>query len=244
MKPSPASPLMTRQMMEANQAAEFRAIRQVLPMSAVIPPGERRTVTTKPGSAFRPERLVISPHSFPLTRLRKAWTAPLVVVGSWLGRAHRALARLARVDLHAPREHIEYVDDEHEPEPESAERVDFEAEHLYDADEDRYYQAIPIPFSRRERLLLPIGRAARRLAGVRMRWQEAQLATLRIYNITISRQSHTLDLTGDIFAANAFDAALELGACTEGHEIAIAIENGNRRECRLVMAMIGTGVAA
>lgn len=209
-------------------------------MSAVIPSGKHTVITASPKMTFRPERVVISPNSFPLSRWRAIWTWPLVVIGAGLGRAHRAIARLMRVDLYAPRERREYVDNE--PDSESVERVDFEADHFYDADEGRYYQVTPIPLNRRERFLAPIGRAADRLAGVRVRWQLSQLAFVFIRNVTISARALLADsLPSDMFASSAIGSFVNFGeTCAAGHDIAIEIGNDSLRECRLVMALIGT----
>ena len=216
----------------------MRAARSVLPMAAVIPSGKRAVVTVKPHTAFRPERVVISATSFPLSRRRRVWTKPLVVAGVGLGRAHRALARLLRVDLYAAHEQREYIDGMPEDEP-GRERESY----YYDEEEDRYFREIPIPLNRRERILAPIGNTARRLSGVRVRWQQEQLGTLLICQITISKQPMLADagpLPADMFSTTAIDSFLDLGTCTNDHEIAIEIENNNRRECRLAMALIGT----
>jgi hypothetical protein len=211
-------------------------------MTAVIPPGKRAIVTVKPRTAFRPERVVISAASFPLSRRRRVWTKPLVVIGSGVGRAHRALARLLRVDLHAPREQREYIDGDPEDD-EYRDAIAMPGDYYYDDDEDRYYRETPLPLNRRERFLAPIGNTARRLSGVRVRWQQEQLGTLLICQITIAKQPMLADagpLPADMFSTSAIDNFLDLGTCTDGHEIAIAIENTNRRECRLAMALIGT----
>jgi hypothetical protein len=211
-------------------------------MSAVIAPGKRAIVTVKPRTAFRPERVVISAASFPLSRRRRVWTKPLVVVGVGLGRAHRAIARLLRVDLRAPREQREYIDGDPEDD-EYRDAIAMPGSYYYDDDEDRYYREIPIPLSRRERFLAPISSAARRLSNVRVHWQQEQLGTLLICQITISKQPMLADaapLPADMFSTSAVDNFLDLGTCTDGHEIAIEIENNNRRECRLAMALIGT----
>ena len=44
-----------------------------------------------------------------------------------------------------------------------------------------------------------------------------------------------------MFATNAIDTFVSFDSCEIGCEIAIEISNSNPRECRLVMALIGTG---
>ena len=229
-----------------------RAQRQVLPISAVIPSGKTAIVTAKPRSAFRVERITISPQSFPLSLARRAWTWPLVVIGGLFGRVHRRIAKLLRVDLYAPREQREYIEHTQDIDVGDLEAAQDRGyvitpsgdEVFYDEDLDGYYRIVPIPLNQRERFLAPIGRDARRLGGVRLAWQNAQLAYLTIDNVTVGKASQFAQagaLPADMFATNAIDTFVSFDSCAIGQEIAIEISNGNSRECRLMMALIGTG---
>jgi hypothetical protein len=215
-----------------------RVIRKIFPLSATIPPGQRTIVTATPKEPFRIDRLTISPQSFPVPALRKLWTWPLVHTGAALGRAHRALARLLRVDLYASHERRDPVGDEEEGDD------IFED---YDGPECTRYRVVAIPLNRRERLLGPLGSTARRLADVRLRWQNAHLAHVTILDITIGKLpqlSATGTLPGDLFTTNTIAGLVPLDPCTAGHAITIEIENGSRRECQLTAALIGTGPSA
>jgi hypothetical protein len=213
--------------------------RQMLPMSATIPPGATARIIAKPRTEFRAERLLISPHSFPLSRARRVWTWPLVTIGRALGRVHRGLAKLLHVDLYASHEQREYVSDDYEE--------TYAGELFWDDDEDRYFILIPTPLNRRERLLAPLGRTSGRFSRIRLSWQEAQLSTVFVCNVTISKRPQFVDgappLPGDMFASRAIDTFVEFNTapCMVGHEIEIEVHNGNRRECRLMMSLIGIG---
>ena len=89
------------------------SLKSILPLTATIPSGAIVRVSIKPRTTFRPERLLISPHSFPLSLARRVWTWPLVMIGNMLGRVHRGLAKLLHVDLHATHERREYVSAEY-----------------------------------------------------------------------------------------------------------------------------------
>lgn len=216
--------------------------KSILPLTATIPPGATARVITKPRAAFRPERLLVSPHSFPLSLARRTWTWPLVAIGNVLSLAHRGLAKLLRVDLHAAHERREYVSVEYAQTNEVFWDEDEENE---DESEGRPFILVPTALNRRERLLAPLGRAARRLSQIRLRWQQAQLATLLVCNITISKQPQFVDgaapLPADLFAAPSIDTFVNFSApsCMAGHEIEIDVHNGNRRECQLMMTLIG-----
>lgn len=223
-------------------------IKSILPLTATIPPGKAVCVRTKLRTAFRPERLLISPQSFPLSLVRRAWTWPLVTIGNVLSRVHRELAKLLCVDLLAAHARREYVSVEyaraHVGEATWDENVDDENENENE-NEGRPFILIRTPLNRRERLLAPLGRAGRRLSGLRLHWQQAQIATLRVCNITIAKQAQFVGgaapLPADLFSAFVnFNAP----ACMVGHEIEIDVHNGNRRECQLLMALIGTTARA
>lgn len=211
----------------------------ILPLTATIPPGKTARVSAKLRAAFRPERLLISPHSFPLPLVRRVWTWPLVTIGNVLGRVHRGLAKLLHIDLYATHARLEYV---------SVEYAQMHAEEVSwaeneDGDEDRPFILIPVPLNRRERLLTPLGRASGRLSQLRLSWQEAQLSTLFVWDITISKQTQFVDgaspLPADMFASPSIDVLVKLSTCPAGREIEIDVHNGNRRECRLMATLIG-----
>jgi hypothetical protein len=216
-------------------------LKSVLPLTATIAPGASARVSTELRAAFRPERLLVSPHSFPLSPARRAWTWPLVRIGDVLGRAHRGLAKLLRVDPYAARERREYVSAEY---ARTHEVLWEESEEGEDEAEDRPFILVPAPLNRREGLLAPLGRASRRLSQVRLSWQKAQLATVLVRNITISRRPQLVDgavpLPVDLFAAVDTFVNFNIPSCTVGQEIEIDVHNGNRRECRLMMTIIGT----
>jgi hypothetical protein len=228
------------------------SLRSVLPLTATIPPGATARVLAKPRVAFRPERLVVSPHSFPLSLVRRAWTWPLVVIGHVLGRLHRGLAKLLRVDLYAAHERREYVSVEYAQA--HADEVSWEYaswdqdeetkdEETEDEDEGRPFILVPTALDRRERLLAPLGRASRWLSQLRLRWQQAQLATLLVCDITISSQSQFVDgaapLPAEMFATTSIDTFVNFKSCMVGQEITIDVHNGNRRACQLLAAFIG-----
>ena len=207
-------------------------------MSAVIPPGKGAWVTARPHQMFRPERITISPNSFPVPLPRQIWTWPLVALGSALTRVHRKLVRVLRVDPHAVHERHEPVDDAY---------VGDDAIEKYDNDYDelRRYRVVPIPFTFRERMLGPLGRAAAWLAGIRLRWQQHHLGFLTITNVMINARpalNEDAKLSADLFAAPAIDSFVSFEPCKAGRDITITIENGSRRECRLSMAIFGTTV--
>lgn len=222
-------------------SAQPTSVRQVLLLSATIPPGATARLIARPRQAFRAERLLVSPSSFPLPLARRAWTWPLVAVGGVLGRVYRGLARLLHVDLYAAHERREYV---------SAEYAQAHAEEVVSWDEDEESEGegcpfvlVPAPLSRRERLLAPLGRAGSRLSRLRLDWQQAQLSGVFVCGIAISGQSQLVDgaspLPADIFASPSIDAFMNFASCTVGNSIEVEVHNGNRRECRLVMSLIG-----
>lgn len=202
-------------------------------MTAAIPPDMGARVISMVYLRFRPERLIISPHSFPLSLTRRAWTWPLVAIGSVLIRAHRRLAKILRVDPCAPHERKEYM---------SAEYAQTH-EVCWDDDDDRPFVLVPTKLNRRERLLAPLDRASRRLSQVRLRWQQAQLSTLTVCDITISGRSQFVDgqnpLPADMFATSQIDDFVNLGDCAVGQKIGIEVHNGNRRKCQLQMSFVG-----
>lgn len=225
-------------------------LKSVLALTGTIPPGATARVLAKPNVTFRPERLLLSPLSFPLSLARRVWTWPLVVIGNVLSRLHRRLAKLLHVDLYAVREHRQYVSVEYaRMHPEEIVSWGEEEDEDEDASESpgRPFILIPTPFNRRERLLAPLGRASRRLSQLRLRWQQAQLSTLLVCNITISSQSQAQSqftdgaapLPVDMFAVSAIDTFVNFKTCEVGQEIAIDVHNGNRRECRLIATLIG-----
>jgi len=222
-------------------------LRSTLPLTATIPPGATARVITRPRTAFRPERLLVSPHSFPLSLARRVWTWPLVIIGNVLGRMHRGLAKLLRVDLYATHERREYVSVEYvQAHPEEVVSWDGDEESEDENEnEGRPFILVPIPLNRRERLLAPLGWVSGRLSQLRLRWQQAQLSTVLVYNITVAKQRQFVDgaapLPADLFAAPSISAFVNFNApsCMAGQEIEIDVHNGNRRECRLMMTLIG-----
>jgi hypothetical protein len=208
----------------------------VLPLTATIQPGTTARVNAKPSTAFRLERLLVSPHSFPPALARRMWTWPIIKIGNVLGRAHRGLAKLLRVDLRATHERREYVSAEY---AQTHEAYWDESEEDENDDDGRPFILIATPLNYRERLLAPLGRASRRLSQLRLSWQQAQLATLIVRNITISKQPQfvvsTPPLPADLLALTNFN----FSTCTGGHEIEIEIHNRNRRACQLMMSLIG-----
>ncbi len=218
--------------------------KSILPLSATILPGATARVIAKPRAAFRLERLLVSPYSFPLSLGRRAWTWPLVTIGNVLGRVHRGLAKLLGVHPYAAHERREYVSEEYAQM--HAEEVSWESRD--EEDEGRPFVLVPTPLNRRERLLAPLGRAARRLSLLRLSWQQAQLATLLVCNITISKQPQFVEgagpLPADLFDPLASDTSMNFSAssCMAGHEIEIDVHNGNSRECQLVMSLIGSSL--
>jgi hypothetical protein len=218
----------------------MRNIRKALSMSAEIGPGKHTVVTAEPRETFRPERVLISPNSFPLPRWRLAWTWLPFTIGNGLGRAHRSIAKLLRVDLHAEHERREYLPDNYE-----GGETD-EIFYDYGEDDGRYYRLVAIPLNRRERFLAPIGRVADRLSRVRTSWQLRHLAMVSIRNVTISK--HPLMAPGSVLPADMFthavDAFVSFEPCKEGSKIEIEIANGSPRACQLVMSLIGTAVEA
>lgn len=214
-------------------------MKTVLGLKAVILPGTTIRVISKPQAAFRPERLVISPHSFPLSLTRRLWTWPIVTLGNVLGRLHRGLARLLRVDLYAVSKHREYV---------SMIFAQANAEEVtWDDDEgdnkDRPYILVQTPLNRSARLLAPLGRVSQHLSRLRLRWQQTQLSTLIVNNITISKHSQFVDgpsaLSADLFSSSSIETFVNYNTCRAGHEIAIDVHNGNRRECQLEVTFVG-----
>jgi len=226
------------------------SLKSVLPLTATIPPDTTARVRAKLHTTFRPERLVISPHSFPLSLVRRAWTWPLVVIGHVLGRLHRGLAKLLRVDPYAAHERREYVSVEYAQA--HADEVSWEYA-SWDQDEEtedegRPFVLVPTALNRRERLLAPLGLASRRLSQLRLCWQQAQLATLLVCDITISSQSQFVDgaapLPADMFATTSIDTFVNFKSCMVGQEIAVDVHNGNRRECQLLATLIGISADA
>lgn len=217
-----------------------------LSLTATIPPGETARVRVKVQAPFRPGRLSISPQSFPLPLGRRLWTWLPVQIGNVLGRVHRGVARLLHVDLYAPHERREYVSLEYtQAHPQEMADWHMSKESENEA-EDRPFILVPIPLNRRERLLTPLGRAAKHLSGLRRRWQLTQLSTLLIQDITVSQQPQLVEggspLPADLFATSAIDAFVNFNSCPAEHEITVDIYNGNRRECRLVGAFIGASL--
>ena len=223
-------------------------LRSTLPLMATIPPGATARVSTKSRTAFRPERLLVSPHSFPLSLVRRVWTWPLVMIGNVLGRLHRGLAKLLLVDLHATHERREYVSLEYaQAHPEEVVSWDGDEE-SEDEDEGRPFILVPTPLNRRERLLAPLGRVSGWLSQLRLRWQQAQLSTVFVCNITVAKRAQFVDgappLPADLFATPSIDTFVNFNApsCMVGQEIEIDVHNGNRRECRLMMTLIGASM--
>jgi hypothetical protein len=220
--------------------------RAFLSLTATIPPGETAHVRIKVQVPFRPGRLVISPQSFPPSLGRRLWTWLPVKIGNALGRMHRGLARLLHVDLYATHVRREYVSLEY-MRAHPQEMADWHmSEEPEDETEDRPFVLVSIPLNRRERLLAPSRGAAKYLSQLRLRWQQAQLSTLLIQDITVSQQSQIVEggssLPADLFATFAIDAFVNFSSCPAGHEVTIEIYNGNRRKCQLVGAFIGTGL--
>ena len=239
--------------------------RHVISMTAPIPPGMSAAVTATLAKAFRPERLIISPGSFSLTRWHRLRTWPAVTVGRWIVRASRALGDLLRVDPDAARERREYVD--------AQEAIDSE-EHLYveyadggddeyeppDLDEDgdvverkplaagdRYFRYVAIPFNRRERIALSLGRLGVRLRDMRLRWQQHQVGHLFITNIRVGNASQLAyqgSLPGDLFASAAIDTFVGFDQVAAGGQLVVDITNTSAHDCRLAMAVIGIGGAS
>jgi len=204
-----------------------------LPLTATIAPGATARVSTRLRSPFRPERLLISPFSFSLPLVRRLWTWFPVTIGNGLGRVHRGLARLLHVDLYPTHEQLEHVS------------LDYKQTHpeevvLWDEEADRPFILVPTPLNRRGRLLAPLGRAARSLALLRLRWQQAQLSTLRIGSITIATKPPVVDNTVRL-SDGLFDKTVHLSAdlFRAGDEFEIEVHNGNHRQCQLIMALIG-----
>ena len=224
-------------------------LRTQLPLTATIPSGTTVRLIARSRSAFRPERLLVSPLSFPLSLARRAWTWPLVAIGSVLVRAHRGLAKLLRVELHATLARPEYVSAEYARA--HPEEVSWDGEEVsWDGDEDsaegRPFVLVSTPLSRRERLLVSLSRAAERLSQVRLWWQLTQLSTVLVRDVAISRRPPLVDsappLPADMFAAPAIGSFVSFSAlsCRPGDEIEIEVHNGNRRECRLAMTVDGS----
>ena len=211
--------------------------RSALPLRAVIPRGMRAVVTARPYQAFRPDRLTISPESFPVPALRRLWTWPLVKAGRALRRGHRVLAKALRVDLYASHERREYIADH-----EGLDASDYEDPDIHEDEDGMRYRVVAIPLNRRERFLEPIGRVARRFSDVRLRWQLGHVALLTIHDITVSNRSAMTErgaLPADLFAAPAIDQFVTFDSCAAQHDIAVTIENGSQRTCHLVAAFIG-----
>lgn len=237
-----------------------RTVRKVLPMSISqpIPPGASGIVVATPQELFRAERVLVSPSSFPLPWYRLAWTWPAITTGTWIGRAHRVIARWLRVDLHASHERREYIDEPTEAEIAAAEPRDerLDVAHddgdgdggvteiftEFDGEQDRYYRIVEIPLSRRERFLRPIGRLAGRLSRVRTSWQMRHLAMVSITNVKISAVPIVAPgnaLPADMFAG-ATDALVSFEPCKAGSKIEVEVANGSPRACQVVMSLIGT----
>lgn len=229
-----------------NHMNHMNHTRSVLHMTDTIPPGQTVAMIALLRTAFRPERLVISPASFQLPWVRRAWTRPLVATGGALSRVHRGIARILRVDLHAARERQEFVSMEYaRAHPEEVVSWGDEDDDDSSDGDGRPSIHVPIPLSRRERLLAPLGRASAWLPQVRRRWQEAQLSTLRVCSITIAGQPQLVsgaELSASLFSAAMIgDSPVRLGpSCAAGHEIRIEVRNDNRRACQLMVALIGT----
>ncbi len=221
-------------------------IRSTLPMTATIPPDTTARVKARLRVAFRPERLLVSPHSFPLSLTRRAWTWPLVAIGRVLGRVHRGLAKLLRVDLFAVHERREYVSVAYAQAHTEEVSWEYASEEDEDEGEGRPFILIPTPLPRRERLLAPLDRVARRLSWLRRDWQQAQLATLLVCNITIASRSQFVEgaapLPAEMFATRSIDTFVSFGACRAGDEIEVDVHNGNRRACQLQMTLLGIGI--
>ncbi len=217
-----------------------------IPMTAMIPPGTTTRVKARLRVAFRPDRLLVSPHSFPLSLTRRAWTWPLVAIGRVLGRVHRGLAKLLRVDLFAVHERREYVSVAYAQAHTEEVSWEYTNEEDEDEDEGRPFILIPIPLHRRERLLASMGRASHRLSQLRYHWQQTQLATLLVCNITIAGRSQFVEgaapLTAEMFATSSIDTFVNLGVCGAENEIEIDVHNGNRRACQLQMTLLGIGI--
>lgn len=216
----------------------MRSSRSMLPFSATIPSGKIAEIVAKPREAFRPERILISPHSFAVPALRRFWTWPILKVGSLLTRTHRGLVRLLRVKPTVPKERHERVDDDYVT-PEGVEEDIFEDE--YDG---HRYRRIVVPLNLRERFLGTLSRAATYLTRMRLRWQEEQLGYLTITDVKIGSRAAMESigpLPGDMFAAGTLDNFVTFGApCAAGHDITITIKNDSPRECGLLMTIIGT----
>lgn len=213
-------------------------LRSMLPLTAAITPGATAHLRAKPPSVFRPERLIVSPHSFPLPLVRRVWTWPIVTTGQVLARVHRVLAKLLQVDLYAAHERRQYVGVEYtRMHPEEVVSWDEDAE---DESEGRPFIWVQAPLNRRERLLALLGRAQRHLSQLRLRWQQKQLSTLRVCNITIAKQSQFgTPMPADLFGPSITPMDFNAPPCIPGHEIEITVHNGNRRKCQLMMTLIG-----
>jgi hypothetical protein len=214
-------------------------------VSDPIPPGGRATITSKPKKAFRAERLVISSASFPVPALRRFWTWPLLMIGYWLGRAHRRLAKWLGVDLHASHEAIEILPDDFAPtDPENYR--DDDPSITFDFDEGRYIRTTPIPYTIRERLLAPLGTLAWRFEHLRVHWQQRQLADVVVCNILVGTNSQLAQpgaLPADMFATPAIDAFVMFDSCEAEQTIALEVANGNRRPCYFTAAWVGVGAS-
>jgi hypothetical protein len=209
-------------------------MRSALPLRAAIPPNVRAVVTAKLRTGFRPERLTISPESFPVPALRRAWTWPLVKVGRALGRGHRALAKVMCVDLYADHERRVPVGDD-EPDGDDIHK---------DGDGNRY-RVVDVPLNRRERILAPIYHLSRRLSDVRLRWQLNHVAMLAIHQITIESVPQMAEdgtLPADLFASPVIDQFVTFDSCVKDKEITVEISNGSGRTCHLKAALIGSAV--
>lgn len=225
-------------------------------MHATIPPGSIRRVISTPLTAFRPERLLVSPQSFPLPLLRRVWTWPLVKGGNALLRVQRGLAKLLRVDLYAARERREYVSAEYAREHVDEVSWDEADEEAWDVEDEavladafeaillgRPFVTVPIPLSRRARALDRLGRSVKWLRECGLRWQCVQLSTLIVHNIIISDRpqfAKGAPLPADMLAAPVMGGFVNMPSSGAGHAIEVHVENRNRRECRLVMSFVGT----
>jgi hypothetical protein len=209
----------------------------ILSLTAAIPSGETAHLVATPNTAFRPERFVFSPSSFSLSLTRRAWTWPLIAIGSVLGRALNGFARLLRVDLHASHLRREYTSVEYAMTHPDEVRWGDDG----DDDDERPFVLITAPVSRRGRLLASLGKVFDRLAQVRLSWQQAQLGSLIVRDVKISANSHFAHGTNGIPADMLTDLTFST-TCMPDTKIEIVVHNMNRRGCRLVMAIIGTSL--
>ncbi len=226
-----------------------RSFRHLLPTSsAVIRPGSSEWVSARPSSAFRADRIIVSPSSFPLSLFRRFWTLPVVLLGRLLLLIHRLLAFALRVDLFAPHHRREYVGEGAGVSSSDAGLAGDDDGLMYDEEEDRYYVTVKISLNLRERILAPLARLSRALLGIRSSWQYAQLAFVSLTDVIISGRSqfaHGSSLPCDMLSpmSTSLSIPMSFASCSGGQEIKLRFYNGGRVECRLAMFILGTLMA-